>query len=438
MRAISRSWGRALATITTVLAVTVIIPSAAAGPALQDSRDFGTPTRSPGKTCPFVGELPVRLPAVAVQANTPLPALPEPSVPSTIHGELCMSEATQARAAATGQPPAVLLLVHGLTYGTWYWDPPFQPGTYSTVNRLLDHGYATLNIDRIGAGRSDHPLSALITPHAAAETVHQLITRLRNGDVGGTPYPRVGLVGHSYGTAVVWLETAIHNDADLVIGTGYSNRFRLEQGVNLLSTMIPAALQPALPPARWKADPGYLASRPGTRPRLPFFHGPGADPGMLAVDDRLQNPMTVTEPLALSREYDGTHKGIRIPAFLINGQHDDFVCGPGGSSCRTAAGVHDSPEALERAGSALADYEAPGFHPHACLRAAVIPAAGHNIALHRNSHQASDTIAHFADQALGATGTNAEPYRATCSTRPSGITDVLPDLTRLVPDLLPR
>ncbi|MDI2027617.1 alpha/beta hydrolase [Saccharopolyspora sp. TS4A08] len=422
--------------ITAVLAVPAIVPSAAAGPAVEDARDFGTPTRSSGKTCPFVGELPVRLPAVTVPAST-VPALPEPSVPSTIHAELCMSEAARARAAAGGAPPAVLLLVHGLTYGTWYWDPPFQPGRYSTVNRLVEHGYATLNIDRVGAGRSGHPLSALITPDAAAETVHQLITRLRGGDVGGTRYPRVGLVGHSYGTAVVWLESALHNDADLVIGTGYSNRFRLEQGVNLLSTMLPAALHPVLPPAPWKADPGYLASRQGTRPQLPFFHEPGTDPAMLDVDDRLQNPMTATEPLALSREYDGTHKGIRIPTFLINGRHDDFACGPGGSSCRTTADVHAAPEELERAGSALADYEAPGFHPHACLRAAVIPDAGHNTALHRNSHQTSDTIAHFADQALGTTGANAAPYRATCTARPSTAADTLPDLTRLIPDLLP-
>lgn len=445
------SWQRALATIATagaLLVAGVISPPASLAAAVLepdrgDTRDFGTPTQAPGKTCPFVGGLPVELPAVSAPVGTSLPGLshitlPQPSVPSTIHAELCMSEATRARAVATGEAPAVLVLVHGLTYGTWYWDSPYQPATYSTVNDLIDHGYATLTIDRVGAGRSDHPLSALITPNAAAESVHQLITRLRNGDVGGTAYPRVGLVGHSYGTAVVWLETAMHNDADLVIGTGYSNRFRLDQGVRLLSTMMPAALHPALPAAPWKADPGYLASRPGTRLQLPFFHQPGTDPAMLAVDDRLQNPMTATEPLALIREYDGTHKNIRIPTFLINGEHDAFVCGPAATKCRTNAGTQDAPATLEQNSSALTDYETPGFGPQACLRTAVIPAAGHNITLHRNSRQVSATIAHFADQALGTTGTNAEHYRSTCTTRPSTITDVLPDITRLVPDLLPQ
>lgn len=86
---------------------------------------------------------------------------------------------------------------------------------------------------------------------------------------------------------------------------------------------------------------------------------------------------------------------------------------------------------------ARGNYEAPGFHPQACLRAAVIPAAGHNITLHRNSQQDSATIVYFADQALRPTGANAERYRSTCRTRPSTVTDVLPDTSRLVPDLLP-
>jgi hypothetical protein len=68
----------------------------AQGGATTSTRDYGTPTEAPGKTCPFAGQIPVSLPAVASPVGTPLPGtaglnLAEPSVPSSIYGELCMS-----------------------------------------------------------------------------------------------------------------------------------------------------------------------------------------------------------------------------------------------------------------------------------------------------------------------------------------------------------
>jgi pimeloyl-ACP methyl ester carboxylesterase len=145
-----------------VVGVSGAAPDAAAAP-----RDYETPTAVDGKTCPFAGQIPVSIPAVASPVGSPLPGaaglnLAEPSIPSSIYGELCMSDQALAEAMA-GRPPAVLVLVHGITYGTYYWDFPYQPETYSAVNALNRHGYATLNIDRIGHGRSDHPLSALTT-----------------------------------------------------------------------------------------------------------------------------------------------------------------------------------------------------------------------------------------------------------------------------------
>ncbi|GAB3583916.1 hypothetical protein GCM10027445_59330 [Amycolatopsis endophytica] len=410
-----------------------------------DTRNFGTPTVARGKVCPFTGNVPVDIPLVNISAGSSLPGLggytlDQPSVPSSVYSELCMSEKTY-RDARAGKAPAVLVLVHGITYGTWYWDSPYQPEKYSVVNDLVDHGYATLNIDRIGEGRSGHPLSALVTPDTNAETVHQLITKLRGGEIGGTKFGHVGLVGHSYGTITSWLETAKHNDADMVIGTGYGNRFKLDQGGLLFSGLIPAALQPNFPHASWKFDPGYLSFRPGARANSPFFYKPNTDPALLTLDEQLQSPVTATElGLFLPRDYDGTHKNIKIPNFIINGEHDSFFCGAGDKECANEASQQATPQELEAAAANQTAYEAPGFGPQACLRTAVIPDAGHNINLHQNSDQVSAQIIYFADEAMGVTGQNNQQYRGSCVTRDEGLSDLLPDLTRVIPpatNLLP-
>lgn len=410
-----------------------------------DDRNFGTPTAAPGKVCPFTGNVPVDIPIVNSPIGSSLPGLggytlSQPSVPSSIYSELCMSQKTYQEAKA-GKPPAVLLLVHGITYGTWYWDSPYQPDKYSVVNDLVDHGYATLNIDRIGEGRSGHPLSALVTPDTNAETVHQLITKLRGGDIGGTKFGHVGLVGHSYGTVTSWLETSKYNDADMVIGTGYGNRFKLDQGGLLFAGLIPAAMQPNFPNAPWKFDPGYLSFRPGVRANSPFFYKPNMDPALLTLDEKLQSPVTAAElAMFVPRDYDGTHKNIKIPTFIINGEHDSFFCGAGDKMCATNATQKATPQQLEAASANQTGYEAPGFSPQACLRTAVIPDAGHNINLHENSDQVSAQIAYFADQAMGVTGENNQQYRSGCAVREEGLSDLLPELGRIVPpatNLLP-
>jgi pimeloyl-ACP methyl ester carboxylesterase len=409
-----------------------------------DNRDFGTPTSAPGKVCTFTGNVPVSLPLINSPVGSSLPGLggytlDQPAVDSSVYSELCMSEKAAAEAKA-GKPPAVLILVHGITYGTWYWDSPYQPAKYSVVNDLVKEGYATLNIDRIGEGRSGHPLSALVTPDTNAETVHQLIGKLRGGQIGGVAFPKVGLVGHSYGSVTSYLETSKYNDADVVIATGYANRFKLDQGGLLFAGLIPAALQKNFPDAPWKLDPGYLSFRPGARANSPFFYKPNLDPAILTLDEKLQSPVTATElGMFVVRDYDGTHKNIKTPTFIIMGEHDSFFCGSGNAECETDASQQATPQQLEAASARHTKYESTGFTPQACLRTAVIPDAGHNINFHRNSDQVSATIDYFADQALGTHGENERSYRANCPTRDENLTDLLPETERLIPptNLLP-
>jgi pimeloyl-ACP methyl ester carboxylesterase len=422
-----------------VPAVTGVLGTAGAQEGTTTStRDYGTPTAAEGKTCPFTGQIPVSLPAVASPVGSSLPGtaglnLAAPSVPSSIYGELCMSEESLADAEA-GHPPAVLVLVHGITYGTYYWDFPYQPETYSAVNALTEHGYATLNIDRVGHGRSDHPLSALTTTPAQAETIHQLIGKLKDGAIGGISFPHVTTVGHSYGSVISWFESSLYNDTDAVIATGYTDRVSAVNAVPLILTGGPAALEPVSSSEPWALDPGYLQVRKDSRNIPALYHEENADPAVIAKDNELANTVTAEELATFPEpEYDGTHKNITIPTFTINGEFDTLTCGANQQECATEASHTASPEELEAASLRLRDWEAPAHNSAACFRAAAIPDAGHDINLHLNAQQAFAQIAYFADEASGPRGENVESYRASCRTAGPGLSDVLPDTTRLVP-----
>lgn len=423
----------AVAALVGVVGVAGAAPDTPAAP-----RDDGTPTSAENKTCPFAGQIPVSIPAVTAPAGTSLPgtaglSLTEPSVPSSIYGELCMSREALADARA-GRPPAVLVLIHGITYGTYYWDFPYQPERYSAVNALNRHGYATLNIDWIGHGRSDHPLSALTTTAAQAETIHQLISKLKQGAIGDVAFDHVTTVGHSYGSVIAWFESSLYNDTDAVIATGYTDRVGAINAVPLILTGGPAALDPVTADEPWAKDPGYLQVRQGSRNIPALYHEPNADPAVIEKDNELANTVTVPELATFpAPEYTGMHKNITIPTFTINGEFDTLVCGANQQECTTEAGHDASPQELEAASTRLREWEAPAHNSAACFRAAAVPDAGHDINLHLNAQQAFAQIAYFADEASGVHGENVDGYRAGCRTQAPQLSDVLPETTRLVP-----
>jgi pimeloyl-ACP methyl ester carboxylesterase len=401
-------------------------------------RDYGTPTMAAGKTCPFTGDIPVSLPVVASPVGTSIPGLAglnlaQPSVPTHVYGELCMSDAALAQAKA-GNPPAILVLVHGITYGAWYWDFPDQSGTYSTVNSLVGHGYATLNLDRIGDGRSDHPLSPLVNAPSQAEIVHQLVQQLKAGQIGGTRFSHIGLVGHSYGTVINWLESALYNDTDINIGTGYSDRVNPLTAGTFIGMSAPAATSDLERNQPWAVDPGYLQPLPTARDLPQLYYDPNADPQVIATDARLANTVTVGEVATfVEREYDGTHKNITIPTFSIQGEYDIMTCGDNAQECATDATPASDPITVEKDAQRYTSWQSTAMNSQSCFRGAVIPDAAHDIALHRNSPQFQAQVAFFADQAMGTHGENTTRYRQVCAQHGPGIFDSLPELNRLVP-----
>lgn len=281
----------------------------------------------------------------------------------TIYGELCNP--------ARGASRTVQLLIPGATYGHSYWDFPYEPQTYSYVDSMNAAGYSTFNIDRIGTGLSSHPNLSLVnvTLQTNAYVVHEIVQDLRGGQIGNQSFARVLLVGHSLGSAVVWLEAGTYHDVNGVIITGMLHLPNAVGLAHLFATLYPADLDPHFAGAGYGM--GYLTTEPGTR-EGDFYYAPGVDPNVVATDEATKETATVGEiasfaPLLV----DGISAQITVPVLLVVGQQDATMCGLLATNCSSAATVLQA--------------EAPYYAPQAQLKAVVIANSGHDLTLHESA-----------------------------------------------------
>jgi hypothetical protein len=153
---------------------------------------------------------------------------------ASLYGELCVP--------ATRTPSAVQLLVHGATYNRYYSDWPYRPDFYSYVRQMVGAGYATLNIDRLGYGRSTHPMSTSVTLPDGTEALRQVVDKLRSGEIGGRPFSRVIWVGHSLGTLYGWLEASVSQNVDAFVLTGLLHSVKPSWLTLAFQSVVPAPL----------------------------------------------------------------------------------------------------------------------------------------------------------------------------------------------------
>lgn len=349
----------------------------------------------------------------AVTDKQAVPAAGTAHTDWNIRGELC----TPAEGPA---PRTVLLALHGITYTHLYWNSGYEPERYSFARAMAAAGYATFAIDRLGYGDSSRPPSALVSLDSGAEVAHQLIGQLREGRIGDTKFKRVVLVGHSYGTATSWRESAQYNDADAIIGTGWGSTIQSVPLARFFTSFYPAAFDPKF--AAKALDPGYVTPLPGTRGTDFLYDLSNVDPKVVAYDEEvMRDTVTGAEgftfynryaaiplgpvPVGPTAEYtelplsDQT-KSITIPTFLVNGSSELFFCGPHQAHCASS-------QALQLA-------ESKHFTPQACLRAAAVPQAGHDLNFQRNAQFTYRTIRTWLDQAVGPDGSKLEGYRKSC------------------------
>jgi pimeloyl-ACP methyl ester carboxylesterase len=304
------------------------------------------------------------------------------TVPGTpdakVHGELCMP--------VNSEPKSVHLLVPGSTMTHVYYDWPQEAGRYSYVERALAAGHATLSVDRIGSGQSTRPPSAQITLEVGADTLHEVITWLREGRSPGQTFERVVWVGHSLGSIYAWVEAARHQDVDAFVLTSMTHKLKPSFAPEVGNSYYPASQDPKFADSGY--DPGYVTTKPGSRPAS-FFHTPGADPKVVELDERLKNTTSgvelnqavglITAPPAET----APSRQIKVPTLLVLGERDAFFCGaPDGIAC-TKEGVLNS--------------EAPYYSPEARLDAIIAPNAGHSVQLHLSAPESTDRILRWVD-----------------------------------------
>lgn len=306
-----------------------------------------------------------------VQVNQTVPA-------GRMHGTLCVPP---------GGSSTVMVLVPGATYNHTYWDFPYQPQTYNFRQAMNAGGYATFTVDRLGAGDSSRPLSATLSATIQAAAVHDVISALRAGRIGGSQFPKVIVGGHSLGAAISIIEAATFHDDSAVLVTGWSHFIN---DVNLTglftNALYPAALDPKF--AGGGYDPGYLTTRPGQR--ATYFYAPQTtDPKVLAEDDATKDVVSPTEAadaigVAGATPYSGL---IKAPVLVADGQLDALVCTPAIGNCANA--------------QALKTTEAPDFLSTSCLETYVLANSGHDVNLATDAPQYQQAVRDWANAFVG-------------------------------------
>lgn len=297
-------------------------------------------------------------------------------LPQTVYGRFCRP----AEPTST-----VLVLVPGATYTSEYWDLPANLGLVSFRAGMNGHGYATLAIDRLGSGRSSRPASALLTTLTQADVLHQIVGRLRAGEIG-PGYPEVVVGGHSLGAAISLVEAANYHDVDGVLSAGVAHYFDpVDSAADLVAALYPASLDPLL--AKQNLDPGYLTTMPGTRSRA--FHRP-AQPSaaVLAYEESAKAAFASTE-LATSVPVMTPYTVlIDAPVLAALGGRDELYCGVlVGTDCSSA--------------EAFRDQEAPNFSPAARLRTYLLPGGyGHSFNFAPNAHLFHEEVARWLDEVV--------------------------------------
>lgn len=260
----------------------------------------------------------------------------------------------------------VQLLVSGLTYDHTYWDFPDS----SYVNFATQMGFATFNIDRIGVGQSDQPPASEVTVPTEANTINQIVGKLKSGEVAKHKFMNVIGVGHSLGAAMLIIAAANANSQfNGLILADYTHAANIPFIVSIAAMRHPASEE-----AKFKSSPtGYFTSIDGTR-GTQFYTEQYADPKIIARDEELKATGTSGEAASVNAARDPTYSNaIRVPILFVVGQQDKLDCDEAtpGLSCVD--------------NQAIRDREAHLFTGSSSFKAFVLPKSGHSTNLHRSA-----------------------------------------------------
>jgi pimeloyl-ACP methyl ester carboxylesterase len=246
----------------------------------------------------------------------------------SISGRFCEPEVQ-----VPGRSDTIQLLVHGITVDKNYWSGGGFPegldgDVYSWIAYASKLGFPTLSIDRLGYANSSHPDPVLeVQVPAQVEVHHDIITKLRNGDIGGRKFSKVAYIGHSFGSVLGNSHSSTYpNDVDALILTGYTKFIKPTlPGI----AVTPLALPAVLVSSRYSdLDLGYMAmSYDAGRVSLLFTNDESEWPQeIIPLDRSTQDTVTVGEFISaiFSTDVANDYTG---PVQVITGHKDQVFCG---------------------------------------------------------------------------------------------------------------
>ncbi|KAI0194246.1 Alpha/Beta hydrolase protein [Astrocystis sublimbata] len=238
---------------------------------------------------------------------------------------LCIPDNNQGPHADTLQ-----LLVHGASFNKLMWDSEYQPERYSWVQRMMHEGYPTLAIDLVGAGNSTFPDGLFeVQTQMYVETIHDLIQKLRRGEVAGRSWEKIAYVGFSIGGMVATTLTQQYpDDVDALVLHAITWDTSWIYPAFLSGLQAPAR---QIDPEKWGHLPVEYQTQSTREGRIVACFAGDYDHDITELDwqtrdfDTFGAAITFTYHLVTAPEYSG-------PVFLGIGERDSTFCG--GRYCR--------------------------------------------------------------------------------------------------------
>ncbi|MFB9837734.1 alpha/beta hydrolase [Actinoallomurus acaciae] len=241
----------------------------------------------------------------------------------------------------------VQFLLHGFTYNHLYW-MGLGVDRLDYVRAAARQGRTTFVIDQLGAGASDHPDPTGVTSGDLAYVAHQLVGRLRSGQIGRahTHFQRVIGVGHSMGAGIALLEAGTYHDVNAVVLADELHATNAE-GVNTLNSHV----IPANTLSRFASLPdGYLT----VEPRSLFYDTGLADPSVIDLDEQIGIDTTGAFTPTPDPGDPAFSDAITVPVLIVVGRQDSLDCGEAtGLSCANAGAVMDRESSLYSGASCM-------------------------------------------------------------------------------------
>ncbi|TMD93977.1 MAG: alpha/beta hydrolase [Chloroflexi bacterium] len=251
-------------------------------------------------------------------ANDTTVPCPTDGAAYTIHGRL-VGPPSQLSPDNPGR--AVMLGLHGLGYGEFFWDFQVVPG-YDWSEALASHGIASLVVDRLGYGVSSHPPGTQTCMGGQASVAHQIVQALKSGsytmDGGpGLSFVRVGLMGHSAGGQISQIEAWSFHDIDALVLLAWADFGASPQVLAAFAQTGGVCLSGGAPP-------GYAPlGRDGAEFKALMFHD--ADPSVEGEATRLRNPDPCGDdgsiPAGIFLDSQQV-PSIQVPVLLVFGDKD--------------------------------------------------------------------------------------------------------------------